>query len=110
MKTTNPSTPTYDLEEAKRLVAKKRFSVGRKASTFIINRYDDAPEDLVKMIFELVKSSGFKKTMELERRPGVMADVYHVEFDDMTWYLKFFIDAEDVRVRVWSCNWDTCMH
>ena len=86
--------PSYDLSNAKELVAEDMFSVGSRAARFAS-----------------IGPGGFQKTVELEKRPGTMADVYHARYDDATWYVKFFIDDEaQLRVRIWSCNWDGCIH
>ena len=103
--------PSYDLSNAKELVAEDMFSVGSRAARFVRNHYGGCTGDVVKEVFASIGPGGFQKTVELEKRPGTMADVYHARYDDATWYVKFFIDDEArLRVRIWSCNWDGCIH
>ncbi len=103
--------PSYDLNDAKKLVADDAFSVGGRASRFVRNHYGGCVGEVVKEVFASIDPDGFRKTMELEKRPGTMADVYGCEYDGTSWYVKFFIDDEEqLRVRIWSCNWDSCIH
>lgn len=111
MSGTQGRKPTYNLDEVKGFVAQGSFQVGKRATDFIINRYAGDPNDIVKEVFACMKCSGFRKTMPLEKRPDKMADVYAVEYDDIEWYVKFFVDENArLRIRVWSCNWDDCLH
>lgn len=50
--------------------------------------------------------------MELEKIPGIWADVYSgFEYEGENWYVKFFIDAEGTaRLNVMSANWDGYIH
>lgn len=41
---------------------------------------------------------------------GVEADEYVVKLAEDDWYLKFWIDDEQLVVNVWSCCWDGAVH
>lgn len=101
--------PVYDLQKARDLVRGGRFSLTKRPSTFIRNRYDRKVADVAKEVFATIDESGFEKSVELENRPGVKADVYMTTYDDITWYVKFFIDNDKV-VAIWSMNWDRVIH
>ena len=62
--------------------------------------------EVVKDIFAAMRSKDFHKTMLLDNFPETYGDVYYVNYDDMTWYVKFIEDSERVRIRVLSCKWD----
>ena len=110
MSRTGFGSPTYDLSNAKDLVIKGRFSITKGVANWLFNHYDNSPKEIIKAVFEEIQTVGFRKTMALDNKPGTMADVYGTEYDDITWYVKFFIDSsegeEKLRVEVWSCRWD----
>jgi hypothetical protein len=41
---------------------------------------------------------------------GAEADEYVVVLPDCDWYLKFWVDDEQLVVDVWSCCWDGAVH
>jgi hypothetical protein len=41
---------------------------------------------------------------------GETADEYIVRLPDDDWYLKFWLDKEQLIVEVWSCCWDGVVH
>ena len=41
---------------------------------------------------------------------GEVADEYVVAAGDEDWYLKFYVDGEQIVVNVWSCCWDGTVH
>lgn len=111
MRETDKGKPSYDLGEVKRFVAQDSFGLAGRAARFMLNHYGEESTEAVKGVFAHMEKAGFRKTVELDKRPGTMADVYNVEFDDVTWYVKFFIDSgSSLRVEIWSCNWDGCIH
>ncbi len=81
---------------------------------FIRNHYGEGVEvvEVVQGVFARMLPSEFCKSIELDKLPGIRADVYRTEYDGITWYVKFFRDdsGSQVRVRIWSCNWDHVLH
>lgn len=108
----NRGHPTYNLKEVKRIVENDEFTYTQRVAEWITNHYEgEDPREIIRDVFSFVEETGFRKTMQLDKRPDVKADVYGVNYDDITWYLKFFVDDENkVRVRVWSCCWDNTLH
>ena len=41
---------------------------------------------------------------------GEIADEYICVYEEENWYLKFYIDDDEVVVHVWSCCWDGTVH
>ena len=83
------------------------FSTIDKVRVFIRTRYSDIGEtELIKNVFDALQPEDFYKTIELEMFPGLYGDVYYVDFDNTTWYVKFMEDDGDVRIRILSCKWD----
>lgn len=67
--------PTYSLEMAKRLTAEGSTRMKRRATKFLIEHYVHA--DLVAAdVFSKIEERHFRKSVELERRPGTWADIY----------------------------------
>ena len=108
MKGIAETKPTYDINEVKRLVANGQFATIEKVRGFIRTRYPDIGEtELIKNVFNTLQLEDFYKTFELNNFPGVYGDVYRVEYDEMTWYVKFMKDeGERIRIRILSCKWD----
>lgn len=77
---------------------------------FLIEHY--ARADLVAAdVFSKIEEKHFRKSVELERRPGTWADIYcGMVYDETEWYVKFFIEDEEPVVEIWSMNWDGAFH
>lgn len=101
--------PYYDLNEAKKLVSARKANVRGRARRFIKNRYGDVVETICQ-VFECIDGKDYYKTIDLEHRPGTKADIYKPLYDDVRWYVKFFVDGDVPVIEIWSCNWDGCMH
>ena len=86
--------------------------ISRRPADFIKNHYEgEKLSDVIKGVVESIADDDFRKTMELEKIPGVMADVYKPTYDDFDWYVKFFLDEDGVvALVVMSCNWDGVTH
>mgnify|MGYP007039011563 FL=1 len=49
--------------------------------------------------------------MELKNRPGILADVYcGMVYDEIEWYVKFFMEDGVPMLDIWSMNWDGAVH
>lgn len=113
------STPTYSLDEVKRLVQSGKVMISGRPRRFIRNRTERY--DLVcfiKELFEALEPCDFYKSEELEKIPGVWGDVYRpVPFREPqsgeynNWYVKFYVDRdEESLVVVMSANYDGYPH
>ena len=99
--------PTYDIHDTKRQVAAGDFSTIGKVRKFIRDRYPDmSVTEIIKDVFSAIQPEDFYKTLELEKFPGCMGDVYFADYDDRNWYVKFMVEEGEVRIRVLSCKWD----
>ena len=67
--------PTYDLEEIKQLVADEKYTVAARPARFVWNHLGD-PSVFIPEIIASIESGDFKKSMELDVKPGTYADVY----------------------------------
>ena len=101
--------PTYDLEEIKQLVADEKYTVASRPARFVWNHLGD-PSVFIPDIIASIESGDFKKSMELDVKPGTYADVYICEYDDDDWYVKFYANGEGGLAVVLSCNWDGAGH
>lgn len=102
--------PTYSLDMAKRLTAGGCARMKRRAVKFLFEHYVRA--DMVASdVFSLIEEKHFRKSVELEHKPGTWADIYcGMFYDDTEWYVKFFIENEGPVVEIWSMNWDGAVH
>lgn len=103
--------PTYSLAAAKALAASGEISMNRRIRAFVKNRTDWASvSDFIRELFMAADEAHFSKSMDLDIIPGTWADVYKIPFDGETWYVKFFIEGDSVRLNVLSANWDGYIH
>ena len=99
----------YNLDDVKRLVSQGSFNTTRRVERFILGHVGEDVYDAILEVFEAAGKEGFRKTVELDYLPGVLADVYHVEVFDDEYYLKFYVEEERVVV-VLSCCIDGMNH
>ena len=98
--------PTYNLDEARSLVAQGDYILTKKVTDWLINHGFDSSET-VEEVFHSLSEEGFHKTIPLDKRPDTYADVYFADLEDEQWYVKFFIEDGGSRiVDVWSCRPD----
>lgn len=94
------------------LKAERLWSTKGRVSSLLTDhgRYDISA--FISELFGAIYPSNFVKSMELEKIPGIWADVYSgFEYEGENWYVKFFIDAEGTaRLNVMSANWDGYIH
>lgn len=102
--------PTYELNEAKRFARAGKLKLSGRASRFLREHYGTVSDTAVG-ILEIIEPRHFDKSVELDNRPGTWADVYRgAIYDEVEWYVKFFIENESPTVEVWSMNWDGAVH
>lgn len=101
--------PSYELEEVKRMVSEGRASSTKRVRGWLSAHGFDPAETISDVICSL-EDQDFVKCDELNVIPGVFADIYKTSFEDEDWYVKFFVDAGTVRVRVFSCCIDGAIH
>jgi len=65
----------------------------------------------VKAVLLALDESSFRKSVKLDLRPEMVADIYLVDCMEETWYVKLFVDKEpEVHIEVWSCVPDGWIH
>lgn len=110
MRGTQRGNPTYDLAAIKDLVSRGQYTATKRVRGFILN-HGYSVCDVIEGVVECAKPEGFHKSEKLSVMDGVYGDVYYVEFDEDTWYLKFCMGADGVAlVTVLSCNLDGYVH
>jgi len=96
--------PVYDLDIVQEIALDKRKC---RISLRLLNWLDNHGyrKGIVHDIIHALKEECFCKTVELEKMPGKLADVYKLDYEDEKWYVKLFLDDEtgQLIVRVWSC-------
>ncbi|WP_333789952.1 type II toxin-antitoxin system MqsR family toxin [Parolsenella catena] len=103
--------PTYDLDEVRDLVMADHSRMRSRADRFVRAHYGMMAREVVRSVFAAMRREHFVKSVELEKRPGTWADVYvRMVYDDVEWYVKFFIDGDEPTVEIWSLNWDGTVH
>ena len=105
--------PTYDLNEAKELTAKRKAFISGRARRFIENRYGISDKrEFVAGLFSSIEPQNFSKSLELGLAPDTWADVYrNVDHAHELWYIKFRItNLEHAAVNVLSANWEGYIH
>ena len=103
--------PHYDIEDVKGCVARGDFRLSRRVANTLRNHgYVDAASVAVG-VFGAISAGDFFKCDELEKLPGVMADIYKgTVWDGSEWYVKFFRrDDGSTVVDVWSLKEDGWM-
>lgn len=73
-----------------------------------MNHGYDATETMVELLTSLNERGRWTGSTELMN--GEVADEYVVAAGDEDWYLKFYVDSEQIVVNVWSCCWDGTVH
>jgi len=100
--------PRYDRAEVARLAGKRKVVATRRVIAWLISHDYDAAETLVKVLTSLEERGRWTGSTELMN--GEVADEYVVACRDEDWYLKFYVDDEQIVVNVWSCCWDGTVH
>ena len=73
-----------------------------------MNHGYDATETMVELLTSLNELGRWTGSTELMN--GEVADEYVVACDGADWYVKFYVDGEQIVVNVWSCCWDGAVH
>jgi hypothetical protein len=79
-----------------------------RVTSWLTNHDYDAAEKLVQVLCSLESAGKWLSSCGL--RNGETADEYEVSLDQEEWYLKFYVDGEQVVVNVWSCWWQGAAH
>ena len=95
--------PSYPLDKLKSLIERGRFAPTIRVYNYLDRKYDDSPEKVIREVFNSLEAEDFFKSEELRNRPGIMADIYiGGYYDDTDWYVKAFIEHDELEVQIWS--------
>lgn len=109
--------PTYPLDEVKRIAESGRIILLSRPRSFVLNHECGEAELVVQDLLCSLEECDFKKSVELDIRPGMWADVYgDVPYvnpyggEPHDWYVKFCVTEEAVSVTVLSANYEGVTH
>ena len=104
--------PSYSLEKMKELVRQGSFYQSTRVANYLRSHYKKVtPSEIARIVFSDLTELDFVKSVELINRPGTMADIYiGSDFDDVEWYVKAFIEEDELMVQIWSMCWDGVTH
>lgn len=97
----------YDPQVVIRLARDGRVIATKRVTQWLTNHDYAVKETLVEILTSLEEAGRFHKSCRLVN--DETADIYVVELDDK-WYVKFWVDEDQLVVDVWSCCWDGAIH
>lgn len=97
----------YDPQVVIRLARDERVIATKRVTQWLMNHDYAVKETLVEILTSLEDAGRFHKSCQLMNNKT--ADIYVVELDD-EWYVKFWVDEDQLVVDVWSCCWDGAVH
>lgn len=100
--------PRYDPAEVARLAVQRRIVATKRVVTWLVNHDYDAVETMIEVLTCIEAHGSWIGSAVLGN--GEVADEYVVVCDDEDWYVKFYVDGDQVVVNVWSCCWDGTVH
>lgn len=109
--------PTYPLDEVKRIARSGNVNIPMRPQTFVANHENGEVNLIVRDLLCSLEECDFKKSIELDILPGVWADVYGdvpylnpyggIPHD---WYVKLYIEDDEISVTVLSANYEGVTH
>lgn len=97
----------YDLQIVARLARNGKVRTTKRVTQWLTNHDYDVKETLLEVLTSLEDAGRFHKSCKLMN--DETADIYVVELDE-EWYVKFWVDEDQLVVDVWSCCWDGAVH
>lgn len=98
----------YDVGEVEQLARRGRITTTIRVAQWLSNHGYDVKETVIEVLSALPQCGRFTGSCTLVN--GETADEYIVRLPDDDWYLKFWVDSEELIVDVWSCCWDGVVH
>ena len=86
------------------LAQEGRVVATRRVAQWLSNHGYDVKETIQEVLTSLDAHGRFIGSCHLVN--GETADEYVVELPEDDWYLKFWVDDDQLIVDVWSCRWD----
>jgi len=98
----------YEIEQVERLARAGKVVATRRVAQWLSNHGYDVRETLVEVLTSLEVRGSFTGSCVLKN--DETADEYLVRLPEDDWYLKFWVDTDQLVVDVWSCCWDGAVH
>ncbi len=100
--------PRYDPRQVTGLARQGRVVTTKRVTSWLVNHDYDAAEMIIEVLTSIETSGKWLGSCALVNCQ--IADEYLVSVDEEEWYLKFYIDEEQVVINVWSCWWEGVAH
>lgn len=98
----------YDVKHVEELARTGRVIATKRVAQWLSNHGYDVKETIVDVLSSLGSNAHYLGSCALMN--GETADEYVVVLPDDDWYLKFWVDENQLVVSVWSCCWDGVVH
>lgn len=98
----------YDVGQVEKLARNGRVLATKRVTQWLSNHGYDVKETIVDVLSSLGPNARYWGSCVLFN--GETADEYVVALADDDWYLKFWVDEDQLVVDVWSCCWDGAVH
>jgi len=102
------SGPRYPAVFVARLARGGRVVTTARVAQWLVNHDYDVAETVADILSSLPTRGKYRGSCLLMN--DAVADEYVVTLLDCHWYLKFWVDDEQLVVDVWSCCWDGAVH
>ncbi len=100
--------PRYDPKEVARLAREGRVVTTKRVQSWLLNHNYDAADTVIEVLTSIETLGKWLSSCVLGN--SEIADEYVVTVDEEEWYVKFYVDNEQVVVNVWSCWWQGVAH
>jgi len=101
-------TPRCSAALVEQLVQRGRVLATARVTQWLANHDYDAKQAIMRVLLSCQEHGRFTGSCILIN--GSVADEYIVAVAGEDWYLKFWVDEEQLVVDVWSCCWDGAVH
>lgn len=101
-------TGRCDVKQVERLARQGRVIATKRVVQWLSNHGYDVKETIVDVLCSLGPKARYLGSCVLFN--GETADEYVVALREDDWYLKFWVDEDELIVDVWSCCWDGVAH
>lgn len=103
-----PQSGHYDVEQVGKLALEGRVIATKRVTQWLSNHGYDAKGTIQDVLASLESDARYLGSCTLFN--GETADEYVVALPEDDWYLKFWVDEDELVVDVWSCCWDGVVH
>jgi hypothetical protein len=94
----------HPIAQVEALALEGRVTTTRRVAQWLSNHDYDVKETVTDVLSSLSRHGRYTSSCVLHN--GETADEYIVQLPQDDWYLKFWVDEDQLIVDVWSCRWD----